>query len=232
MLELDFSLKRGDFQLQVQQKLQLPVCGILGPSGGGKSTLLAAVAGLIKPHTGTIRLDGQELFNSAQHIHVPAHQRRIGLVFQDGQLLPHLSVRNNLLYGYRNIPIGERRFTLDAVVELLEIGPLLERKPRSLSGGEQQRVALGRAILYSPRLLLLDEPLSALDERLKHQILAFLLRIKEECEIPMLYVTHAVSEVHFLADSCYAMEAGRLTLLQDADPAPPLSARWQRIVTQ
>ncbi|HVK99195.1 MAG TPA: ATP-binding cassette domain-containing protein [Dongiaceae bacterium] len=231
MLELDFSLRRGDFQLQAQHNLHHPVTGILGPSGGGKSTLLAAVAGLLKPHQGTIRLDGRVLFDSASRIHVPAHQRHIGLVFQDRQLLPHLSVRNNLLYGFHNIAPHERRFTLEAVVELLEIGSLLDRKPRTLSGGEQQRVALGRAILYSPQLLLLDEPLSALDERLKNQILAFLLRIKQECDIPMLYVTHAVSEVHFLADCCYTMEAGRLSVLQDADPVSS-SAHRQRLMTQ
>lgn len=231
MLELDFVVQRGDFHLQVQHNLQHPVTGILGPSGGGKSTLLGAVAGLVKPHQGTIKLDGRVLLDSRSRIHIPAHQRRIGLVFQDGQLLPHLSVRHNLLYGYHNIPQAERRFTLESVVDLLEIGPLLERKPRSLSGGEQQRVALGRAILYAPRLLLLDEPLSALDERLKHQILAFLLRIKDEFAIPMLYVTHAVSEVQFLADCCYTMENGRLVLLQDADPV--MSSGWrQRLVTQ
>lgn len=210
MLELDFRLQRGDFVLQISQRLDAPVTGIVGPSGCGKSTLLLAIAGLLQPQQGSILLDRQVLLDSTNRVFVPAWKRRIGLVFQDGQLLPHLNVRQNLLYGYNNIPENERHFAPDDIIELLEIGHLLERRPRLLSGGEQQRVALGRAILYSPQLLLLDEPLSALDDRLKQQILPFLLEIKQRCQIPMIYVTHALHELDMLADTRLLMESGRL----------------------
>ncbi len=210
MLDIEFTFQRHDFILQGCAKINSPITGILGASGSGKSTLLAVIAGLLKPQQGRVVLDDQTLFNAATNTWVPPHKRRIGLVFQDGQLLPHLSVRNNLLYGYHNILPERRRFELDAVVNLLEIEQLLTRKPNSLSGGEKQRVALGRAILYSPSLLLLDEPLSALDERLKNQILPFFLRIKSEFNIPMIYVTHSSREIEFLTDSWFTMSEGKL----------------------
>ncbi|HSC68601.1 MAG TPA: ATP-binding cassette domain-containing protein [Cellvibrio sp.] len=210
MLELNFSFKRDDFLLSAQRIFDVPITGILGASGSGKSTLLALIAGLLKPEEGVIKLNGQTLFCSSPKIWVPPHKRHIGLVFQDGQLLPHLTVRKNLLYGYNNIHATQRRFQVDAVVDLLEIGHLLERRPGNLSGGEKQRVALGRAVLYSPQLLLLDEPLSALDERLKQQILPFFLRIAAECKIPMVYVTHALSELQFLTDSYLQVQEGKL----------------------
>lgn len=210
MLELDIYFQRDEFSLTIHQQFPAPVTGIFGASGSGKSTLLALVAGLLKPQQGTIALNGKTLCDTNSRNWVPPHQRHIGLVFQDGQLLPHLSVRNNLLYGYNNIAPEQRRFSLDAVVELLEIGQLLERKPAHLSGGEKQRVALGRAVLYSPELLLLDEPLSALDERLKQQILPFFLRIYDECKIPMIYVTHAFSELEFLTSQRFVVRDGGL----------------------
>ena len=211
MLELDLAFRRDDFYLQIQQNFSAPISGVLGASGSGKSTLLALIAGLLKPQQGRIILNGKTLCDTNARTWVPAHKRHIGLVFQDGQLLPHLSVRNNLVYGFNNIAPAQRRFTVESVVELLEIGSLLERKPAQLSGGEKQRVALGRAVLYSPELLLLDEPLSALDERLKQQILPFFLRIYDECKIPMLYVTHALSEVEFLDAPCFVMRDGKLS---------------------
>ena len=166
---------------------------------------------------GTLALDGRVLVDRARGAFVPAWDRHFGLVFQDGQLFPHLSVRHNLLYGYERLPPAARLFHLDGVLELLEIGHLLERRPALLSGGERQRVALGRALLYSPRLLLLDEPLSSLDEplsslddRLKQQILPFLKRVKDETKIPMLYVSHSRAEVEFLADRVLSMDRGRL----------------------
>lgn len=210
VLDLDFSFKRDGFCLQVCTKIDVPITGILGASGSGKSTFLSIIAGLLKPQQGYIQLNNQHLFDTKNNIWVPPHKRRIGLVFQDGQLLPHLSVHNNLLYGYRNIAPDQRHFQLQEVVKLLEIEQLLERKPNALSGGEKQRVALGRAVLYSPSLLLLDEPLSSLDERLKHQILPFFLRIKTECKIPMIYVTHSPREIEFLADTCLTMSEGKL----------------------
>ncbi len=210
MLELDFEFKRADFSLRAVQVFDAPITGILGASGSGKSTLLALIAGLLKPQQGFIKLNGDTLCDIQSKKWVPPYKRHIGLVFQDGQLLPHLTVRNNLLYGYNNILAAQRRFHLEAIVDLLEIGHLLERRPGNLSGGEKQRVALGRAVLYSPELLLLDEPLSALDERLKQQILPFFLRIYAECKIPMVYVTHALSELQFLTDSYFNVQDGEL----------------------
>ena len=210
MLELNFEFKRADFSLSAVQVFNAPITGILGASGSGKSTLLALIAGLLKPQRGFIKLNGQSVFGNDPKIWVPPHKRHIGLVFQDGQLLPHLTVRKNLLYGYNNIHAAQRRFHLDTVVDLLEISHLLERRPGNLSGGEKQRVALGRAVLYSPELLLLDEPLSALDERLKQQILPFFLRIYAECKIPMVYVTHALSELQFLTNNYLHVQDGKL----------------------
>lgn len=210
MLDLDFSFQRDDFCLHICTKIDAPITGILGSSGSGKSTLLAVIAGLLKPQQGCIALDNRTLFEAKTKTWVPPHQRRVGLVFQDGQLLPHLSVRNNLLYGYRNIAPEQRHFELAEVVKLLEIEHLLARKANTLSGGEKQRVALGRAVLYSPSLLLLDEPLSSLDERLKNQILPFFLRIKAECKIPMIYVTHSPREIEFLTDTQLTMSHGRV----------------------
>jgi molybdate transport system ATP-binding protein len=208
MLTLDCEYRRRDFLLKARVDIGSGVTGISGPSGCGKSTLLALLAGLLRPASGSIRFSDELLADSG--VFVPAWKRRFGLVFQDRQLFPHLSVRGNLLYGYRHLYPDERRFRLDAVSKLLEIEPLLERRPAQLSGGEQQRVALGRALLYSPRLLLLDEPLSALDDRLKEQILPFLKRVKDETGIPMVYVTHASHEVDYLADRVLFMERGEL----------------------
>ncbi len=210
MLDVDITFKRDDFCLQICTKIDAPITGILGASGSGKSTFLAVIAGLLKPQQGYIHLNNQCLFDAKKNSWIPPYKRRIGLVFQDGQLLPHLSVHNNLLYGYRNILPEQRQFQLQEVASLLEIDHLLERKANALSGGEKQRVALGRAVLYSPSLLLLDEPLSSLDERLKNQILPFFLRIKTECRIPMIYVTHSPREIEFLADTRLTMSEGML----------------------
>ena len=210
MLSFDLRFARGDFSLQARAEVGAGVTGVFGPSGCGKSTLLALVAGLLAPASGTIRLGERVLFDTATRRSVPAWDRHVGLVFQDGQLFPHLTVRQNLLYGHARIAPAQRRFDLAGVAALLELTPLLERRPTLLSGGERQRVALGRALLYSPQLLLLDEPLSALDERLKQQILPFLRRIRDEARVPMLYVTHAHSELDYLADRVLGMERGRL----------------------
>ena len=210
MLSFDLAYARGSFQLGARADIAGGVTGICGPSGSGKSTLLLLIAGLLKPQSGQLRMGEDVFVDRTQRIFVPAWQRHFGLVFQDGQLFPHLNVRDNLLYGHARLTPGRRLFTLDTVLQLLEIGHLLDRRPALLSGGERQRVALGRALLYSPRLLLLDEPLSSLDERLKQQILPFLKRVKDETRIPMLYVTHARAEVDFLADQVLLMHEGRL----------------------
>ena len=211
MLHFDLHYQRGNFALKAKAEIGEGVTALIGPSGAGKSTLLAVIAGLLSPQQGTLRFDDEALIDAARNISVPAWQRHFGLVFQDGQLFPHLSVRDNLLYGWHRRPAAERRFTLEQVLALLEIGPLQSRRPAQLSGGERQRVALGRALLYSPRLLLLDEPLASLDERLKQQILPFLKRVKEETRLPMVYVSHLRTEVDYLADRALTMEAGRLS---------------------
>jgi molybdate transport system ATP-binding protein len=210
MLSVDCAFARGDFELHARARIDAGVTAIFGPSGCGKSTLLALIAGLLRPSSGSIRFGDELLADAASDAFTPPWRRHFGLVFQDGQLFPHLSVRGNLLYGYRRREPAARRFELDAVLDLLEIGGLVARRPGELSGGERQRVALGRALLYSPRLLLLDEPLSSLDERLKQQILPFLRRVKDETAIPMIYVTHVTSEVEYLADRVLPMERGRL----------------------
>jgi molybdate transport system ATP-binding protein len=214
VLELDFNFKRDKFLMQICTKIDAPITGILGASGSGKTTLLAIIAGLLRPQIGCIALGDRILFSrdlkTKTDIWTPPHKRRIGLVFQDGQLLPHLSVYKNLVYGFQNISAEQRHFKPNEITELLEIDHLLQRKVNTLSGGEKQRVALGRAVLYSPELLLLDEPLSALDERLKNQILPFFLRIKSECRIPMIYVTHSPHELDFLTDRQLLMKEGLL----------------------
>jgi molybdate transport system ATP-binding protein len=210
MLAIDLKFRRAQFVLSARAQIEPGTTGICGPSGCGKSTLLALIAGLLRPQEGSLRFRDETLVDGANRTFLPAWKRHFGLVFQDGQLFPHLSVRDNLLYGYRRLQPGERRFELDHVTSLLEIAPLLDRRPVQLSGGERSRVALGRALLYSPRLLLLDEPLSALDDRLKQQILPFLKRVRDETRIPMLYVSHSMAEVDYLADRVLRMEGGSL----------------------
>lgn len=210
MLGIDLEFRRKEFRLAARADFGTGVTGICGPSGSGKSTLLALIAGLLGPSSGSIRFEDEVLVHANRGIFVPAWQRHFGLVFQDGQLFPHLRVRDNLLFGYRRLRAEERRFELEQVTQLLEIGKLLERRPTQLSGGERSRVALGRALLYSPRLLLLDEPLSALDDRLKQQILPFLKRVRDETRIPMIYVSHAMAEVEYLAERVLRMENGQL----------------------
>lgn len=209
MLDLDIRLRRGSVPLEFALRVAEPVSGVFGPSGSGKTSLLHCISGLLKPEAGRMALHGEVLFDSASGRFAPPHQRHIGLVFQDAQLFPHLSVRDNLLYGYLRLKPAQRRFELQPVVDLLEIGELLERRPGQLSGGQKQRVALGRALLYSPRLLLLDEPLAALDERLKKQILPFLRRVRD-VGIPLLYVSHSLDEILYLTGTMTLIGQGRV----------------------
>ena len=210
MLDIDLSLKRGTFNVKLKCNFAEPVTGIFGASGAGKSTLLGMIAGLIKPGSGRLAIDDQVLFDSVRNINTPIYARRIGLVLQDSHLFPHLNVQHNLNYGFNLLPTADRQFTQKQIIDLLEIGQLLHQKPSQLSGGEKQRVALGRTLLASPKLLLLDEPLASLDTRLKNQILPFLLRAKEETKIPMLYVSHAIDEVLYLTSQLAIMENGKL----------------------
>jgi molybdate transport system ATP-binding protein len=210
VLEFDVEFARGEFALRAAARVGPGVTGLVGPSGCGKSTLLALLAGLLTPLRGRIAFGDEPLFDSAAGSCVPAWQRGFALVFQDGQLFPHLDVRANLLYGWSRRPPHLRRFAYGPVCELLEIGALASRRPAQLSAGERQRVALGRALLASPRLLLLDEPLAALDDRLKQQILPYLARVRDGTRLPMLYVSHSAAEVDFLADRTLRMAGGTL----------------------
>jgi molybdate transport system ATP-binding protein len=210
VLEWDIQLARPGWHLQAQARWHSGICGISGPSGSGKSTLLALLAGLLAPSRGRILWEGQVLFDASSRVNLPSHQRGLGLVFQDALLFPHLSVRQNLLYGYAQQKPAQRRITLAPLLEVLALAPLLERRPQTLSGGEKQRVALGRALLASPRLLLLDEPLSALDETLKWQILPLLVQLSRDFNLPMLYVSHAQSEIAFLTHHQWRMQDGQL----------------------
>ena len=210
MLHLTAELTRGTFHLQVDCRMSDPVTGIIGASGSGKTTLLHMVAGLVQPAAGHIALDDEVLFDSDLGISVPPHRRRIGSVFQDCRLFPHLSVADNLSYGERLLPPQERRFSPKAIIELLELESVLRHRPGQLSGGQAQRVAVGRALLASPRLLLLDEPLASLDWRLKQQIMPFLRRVRDVTRIPMLYVSHDSKEILDLTDRVVVLESGKV----------------------
>jgi len=205
MLDIDLHFHRGEFKLDFKQLLSQSVTGLFGESGAGKSTLLGLIAGFMNPNAGYINMDGTVLFDSEHSVIVTPSQRRVATVFQDGRLFPHLNVQENLKYGYKLTPEPDRRISFQTVVELLEIENLISNRVHELSGGEAQRVALGRALLMSPKLLLLDEPLSSLDDRLKQQVLPFLKRVKDEVEIPMVYVSHDRAEMDFLADEVYEL---------------------------
>ena len=207
-LEFDFELERGDFSLQASAKLDASVTGVFGPSGAGKSTFLNCLAGLVRPTRGFIRIGDQVVFDSDKKLFTPPHQRGLGFVFQDRRLFPHLSVMKNLCYGKRSANGGA---TVRDVIELFALEPLLERRPTSLSGGEQQRVALGRTLLSNPRLLLLDEPLVALDLKLRAQILPYLTRLREATGVPLLYVSHDLSEILQQTRQLLLIESGRTT---------------------
>src|SRR5437879_7037935 len=212
MLRVDIAKKLGEFSLQAAFESEGRVTGLFGASGAGKTSLINMIAGLLLPDRGTIVIDGETLDDVAARVHVPAHRRRIGYVFQDARLFPHLDVRQNLDYGRRM-----NRLTADPaqhrrVTELLDIGHLLDRRPGRLSGGERQRVALGRALLSKPRLLLLDEPLGSLDEERKVEILPYLVRLRDE-GIPMVYVSHDAAELRQLATQIVMLRNGRVTAL-------------------
>ena len=210
MLEIRLTRRLAHFTLRVDLQCRYRVTAVFGPSGAGKTSLLELVAGLLRPDEGEIRLDGQVLFSSSDRIDLPPEQRRIGYVFQDDLLFPHLTVARNLRYGYDLLSPKERRFDPDRVVDLLQIGPLLRRKPHHLSGGERQRVALGRALLSSPRLLLMDEPLTSLDQGLKSRIIPYLRHIRSDLGIPILYVSHSVAEILELTGQVIVLDRGKV----------------------
>jgi len=194
---LDLVLEPGDFTF------------LLGPSGAGKTTLLHSLAGLVRPARGRIALDGEVLFDAARRTFVPAHCRRIGLVFQDNRLFPHLTVRGNLQFARRLSPAGAARVEFDPITEMLELDTLMDRRISTLSGGECQRVALGRALLCAPRLLLLDEPVSAVDVGRKSQLLPMLRRVAQKLDLPVVVVSHELHQLLYLTDQLLLMERGR-----------------------
>jgi molybdate transport system ATP-binding protein len=222
VLAVDVAKKLGALDLAVRFTAAGGVTAVFGPSGAGKTTLVNMIAGLIEPDRGSITLGDEALFDSAKGINEPPYRRRIGYVFQEGRLFPHLSVRQNLDYGRRmNRQLRDtEEFT--RIVTLLGISQLLDRRPRLLSGGERQRVAIGRALLMRPRLLLLDEPLASLDLGHKRDILPYLVRLRDEASIPMVYVSHTASEVSRIATNVVRIDNGRvvasggLELLKDA----------------
>lgn len=210
VLALDVEKELGAFRLAARFEAAGGVTGLFGPSGAGKTSLVNMIAGLLTPDRGSIALDGTVLFDSADHIDVPPHRRLIGYVFQEGRLFPHLSVRQNLDYGRRMRGLPRDAGGFERIVALLDIGRLLDRRPRMLSGGERQRVAVGRALLMRPRLLLLDEPLASLDAGHKREILPYLVRLRDDSGVPMVYVSHTAAELRRIATQVVRLDAGRV----------------------
>jgi molybdate transport system ATP-binding protein len=213
MLRVEVFKQLGEFSIEASFSSEGRVTGLFGASGAGKTSLINMIAGLLKPDRGFIAVDNETLDDTAGRVHVPPYRRRIGYVFQDARLFPHLDVSQNLDYGRRmnglpRDPASEARIT-----DLLDIGGLKDRRPGQLSGGERQRVALGRALLSKPRLLLLDEPLGSLDEGRKVEILPYLVRLRDEAGIPMVYVSHDAAELRQLATQIVMLRHGRVTAL-------------------
>jgi molybdate transport system ATP-binding protein len=208
-IEVDVAHRLGAFALDLRFTSEGRLTALFGQSGSGKTSLVNVIGGLIRPDRGRVAVDGTTLVDTASGIFVPPHRRRVGYVFQEGRLFPHLT------------PPQERKVQLETVLDLLGIGHLLQRRPGALSGGEKQRVAIGRALLASPRLLLMDEPLAALDDERKAEILPFIERLRDEANIPIIYVSHSLSEVSRLANSIVVLRNGRVAAV--GDPAEVLS---------
>ncbi len=231
-LEVALGHRFGAFRLDAAFAAPPGVTALFGRSGSGKTTIVNAVAGLLAPDRGRVAVDGAVLLDTAAGLSVPAHRRRVGTVFQEARLFPHLSVRQNLAFGRWFAPRGAVLESPARVVDLLGIGPLLDRRPGALSGGEASRVAIGRALLSGPRILLMDEPLASLDEARRAEILPYLERLRDEARMPILYVSHSVAEVARLATTVVAIEAGRVAragpaeaMLADPDAVRALGVR-------
>ena len=210
MLDVTVRVQRGSFALDARFASDAPIVALFGRSGSGKTTLIEAIAGLVRPASGRIVIDGRTLFDSERGIDLAPEARRVGYVFQEGLLFPHLSVRGNLAYGERLVPTQERFVDRDRVVALLGLATLMDRHPATLSGGEKQRVAIGRALLASPRILLMDEPLSSLDAARKSEILQYVELLRDELKLPIVYVSHVIEEVTRLADSLVMISEGKV----------------------
>lgn len=210
MIGLDVELRQGSFTLAAKVDLDARVAAFFGPSGAGKTTVLDAIAGLRTPDRGSIVIDGRVLFSSGTHVNVPPHLRHVGYVTQDVALFPHMNVRRNLQYGRH--PGTSPDF--DRVVQMLEIEKLVDRRVVDLSGGERQRVALGRALMSGPSLLLLDEPLAAVDVPLRRRIIPYLRRVRDELKVPIVYVSHDRGEVEELAEIVVHLDDGRVSSVE------------------
>ena len=208
-MEINVKRRQGDFWVNASFRGgKSGVTALYGPSGAGKTSVINMVAGLSRPDIGRISVNGLCLFDSESGINLPPEKRRVGYVFQDGRLFPHLSVSANLVFGMHRTPKNKRFVEFEHVVDLLGIGHLLDRRPAGLSGGEKQRVAIGRAVLTSPSILLMDEPLASLDEARKSEVMPFIMRLAQEYAIPTLYVTHSMDEIMNLATRIVIMENG------------------------
>lgn len=210
-LDVDIRHRQGAFTLQARFRSEGRLTALFGQSGSGKTTLVNAIGGLIRPSHGRIVVNGRTLVDVEHRVFVPKHRRRIGYVFQEGRLFPHMSVRQNLLFGRWFSPRAERRASFEVIVDLLGIGHLLARRPSTLSGGEKQRVAIGRALLADPQLLLMDEPLASLDEARKAEIYPYLERLRDEGGVPIVLVSHSVAEIARLATSIVVLADGQVT---------------------
>ena len=210
MLAVNVEKRLGEFSIAAKFETTSGITALFGPSGAGKTSIITLIAGLVKPDRGRIVLGDNVLFDGAMRTNVPAHRRRIGYVFQEGRLFPHLSVAQNLDYGRRMSKLPPDPDERERIVALLDIGHLLPRRPGRLSGGERQRVAVGRALLTRPRLLLLDEPLASLDRARKLEILPYLARLRDEAKVPMIYVSHQAGEIQRLASQVVRIEDGRV----------------------
>lgn len=210
MLDIQVKRKQGEFTVEASfTSTSTGVTALFGHSGAGKTSIINMTAGLARPDEGRISIGDRCLFDSSKGIDISPEKRRVGYIFQDGRIFPHLSVRSNLRYGMKLVPEGERYLEYDQVVELLGIGHLLSRGPAKLSGGERQRVAIGRALLTSPSLLLMDEPLAALDAARKAEVLPFIARLSRELSIPIIYVSHSLDEILNLAEMMVLLDSGR-----------------------
>jgi molybdate transport system ATP-binding protein len=227
MIEIQARCRLGVFSVDVDVKSGGPTLALFGPSGAGKTTLLNIVAGLICPEEGRIVIDGVRFLDTGTGVDLAPRLRRVGYVFQELRLFPHLRVEANLLYGRRVARHAKPVVDFDQAVELLGLRPLLTRRPARLSGGEKQRVAIGRALLADPRVLLLDEPLAALDEARRAEILAYIEKLRAAFAIPTVFVSHRLSEVERMADDIAILENGRIVATQSA-AAPPQKGREAR----
>ena len=210
MLSVNIEKRLGEFSIAAKFETAGGVTALFGPSGSGKTSIVNMIAGLIAPDRGRIALDSTVLFDGAARVNVPPHRRRIGYVFQEGRLFPHLTVAQNLDYGRWMSAVPADAAGRERIVALLDIGHLLARRLGRLSGGERQRVAFGRALLMTPRLLLLDEPLASLDRARKLEILPYLARLRDEANVPMIYVSHQAGEILRLASQVVRIEDGRV----------------------